>query len=208
MDFHFSFAQLQGDLGNMVVNHLVLADDIHGWSQHQRSSKMFEYLSWLCCWIWIFLLQHDNGCTFSQISMNNIQHHLLSRMVQVWSFDQVKYHDALLYLSQEDDKDTHRQIKSLYHGANMLRSIIAQCSTALKITLVPWVLQHFACQLCCKCIQSGTGCSKWGPRAYFTKPATLVLNFVLHGCQSLNDASVSELYGRYSLRKTLSVVFR
>jgi len=96
----------------------------------QSGMKMFPISSY-------FQLQQNNWCIFlppkfKQPAPSNV----LLNGAPVQFSDQIKHLGVLLNASLKDNNDFLRQVKSLCCAPNKLRGNFAQCSTAVKNSLV------------------------------------------------------------------------
>ena len=145
-------------VGNMVVNHLIFADDICVFSPS---------ISGLQCLLNIcgdYAAEHENtfNCNktigvlfcpkkFKQPAPSNV----FLNGARVQFFDQVKYVGVWINASMKDDDDILGQVKSLYCAANKLRGTFDQCSPAVKNTLFhAYCMSMYACQLWIKYTQT------------------------------------------------------
>ena len=116
-------------VGNMVVNHLMFADDNVCSPPVLVDSNVF--------WIFVVIMLLNTKSTlivtkrlvflFVQKSINNLLHLIVVIGVRVQFFDQMKYLGVLLNASLKDDHS------SRYCAANNLQSTFDQCSPAGKI---------------------------------------------------------------------------
>ena len=138
-------------MGNMVVNHLMFADDVRVFSPS---------ISGLQCLLSIcgdYAAEHKItfNCNktigvffcpkkYKQPAPSNV----FLNGVHVQFFDQVKYLGVWINASLKDDDDIQRKVKSLYCAANKLRGTFDQCSPAVKSTLFrAYCMPMYACQL-------------------------------------------------------------
>ena len=137
-------------VGNMVVNHLKLANDICVFSPSISGLKcllnicgdyaaenkiIFNYNKTIGA---IFCSKKYKQPALSNIFLNG---------VRVKFLDQVKYLGVWINASLKDDDDIRRQVKSLYCAANKLRGTFDQCSPAVKNTLFrAYCMPMYACQ--------------------------------------------------------------
>jgi len=143
--------QLGCTVGNMVVNHLMFADDICVFSpsinglqcllnicgdyaaEHEITFNCNKTIGVLIC------PKKYKQPAPSDVFVNG---------VRVQFLDQVKYLGVWINVSLKDDDDIQRQVKSLYCAANKLRGTFDQCSTAVKNTLFrAYCMPMYACQL-------------------------------------------------------------
>jgi len=151
-------ARVGRTVGNMVVNHLMFADDICVFSP---SINGLQCLLNICG---DYAAEHENtfNCNktigfffcpkmYKQPAPSNV----FLNGVRVQFLDQVKYLGVGINASLKDDDDIQRQVKSLYCVANKLRGTFDQCSTAVKNTLFrAYCMPIYACQLWSKCTQT------------------------------------------------------
>jgi len=125
-------------VGNMVVNHLMFADDICVFSPS---------ISGLQCLLNIcgdYAAEHEItfncnktiGVLFCPKKYKQpAQSNVFLNGVRVQFLDQMKYLGVWINASLKDDDDIQRQVESLYCAANKLRGAFDQCSPAVKNTL-------------------------------------------------------------------------
>jgi len=145
-------------VGNMVVNHLMFADDICVFSRSISGLQCHLNICGDCA------SEHEItfDCTktfgvlfcpkkYKQPPPSNV----FLNGVRVQFFDQVKYLVVWINASLKDDDDIRRQVKSLYCAANKLRGTFDQCSPAVKSTLFrAYCMPMYACQLWSKYTQT------------------------------------------------------
>ena len=138
-------------VGNMVLNHLMFADDICVFSpsisglqcllnicgdyaaKHQITFNCNKTIGVLFC-----------PKNYKQPAPSNV----FLNGARVQSFDQVKYIGVWINASLKDDDDIQRQVKSLYCAANKLRGTFHQCTPAVKNTLFcAYCMPMYVCQL-------------------------------------------------------------
>jgi len=141
-------ARVRWTVGNMVVNHLMFADDICVFSpsicgqqcllnicgdyaaEHQITFNCNKTIGVLFC-----------PKKYKQRAPSNV---FLSG-VRVQFFDQVKYLGVWINASLKDDDVNQRQVKSLYCAANKLRGTFDQCTPAVKKHFVSCLLHANVC---------------------------------------------------------------
>ena len=144
-------------MGNMVVNHLLFADDICVFSPS---------ISGLQCLLNIcgdYPVEHEItfNCNktigvlfcpkkYKQPAPSNV----FLNGVRVQFFDQVKYLGVWINASLKDDVDIQRHVKSLYCAANKLRGTFDQCSPAIKTLFRAYCMPMYACQMWSKYTQT------------------------------------------------------
>jgi len=137
-------------VGNMIVNHLMFADDICVFSP---SISRLQCLLNICG---DYAAEHDItfNCNktigvlfcpkkYKQPGLSNV----FLNGVRVQFLDRVKYLGVWINASLKDDDDNQRQVKSLYCAANKLRGTFDQCFPAVKYTLFrACCMPMYACQ--------------------------------------------------------------
>jgi len=143
---------------NMVVDHLMFADDICVFSpsisrlqcllnicgdyagEHEITFNCNKTIGVLFC-----------SKKYKQPAPSNV----FLNGVRVQFFDQVRYLGVWINASLKDDDDIQRQVKSLCCAANKLRGTFDQCSPAVKNTLFrAHYMPIYACQLWSKYTQT------------------------------------------------------
>ena len=128
-------------MGNMVVNHLMFADDICVFSPSINGLQCFLNI----CGDYAAEHEITFNCNktigvlfcpkkYKQPAPSSV---FLNR-VRVQFLDQVKYLGVWINASLKDDDDIQRQVKSLYCAANKLRGTFYQCSTAYCMPMYAW----------------------------------------------------------------------
>ena len=119
-------------MGNMVVNHLMFADDICAFSPR---------ISGLQCLLNIcgdYAAEHEitfncnktTGVVFCPKKYKQpAPLNVFLNGIRVQFLDQLKYLGVWINASLKSDDDIQRQVKSLYCAANKLRGTFDQCST-------------------------------------------------------------------------------
>ena len=151
-------ARVGCNVGNMVVNHLMFADNV---CVFNPSINGLHCLLNICgdyaaeheitfnCNKTIGVLFCPKKC--KQPAPSNV----FLNGVRVQFFNQVKYLGAWIYATLKDDDDIQRQMKSLYCAANKLRGTFDQCTPAVKNTLFrAYCMPMYACQLWSKYTQT------------------------------------------------------
>jgi len=124
-------------VGNMVVNHIIFADDICVFSPSIRG---LQCLLNICG---DYAAEHEItfNCSktigvlfcpkkYKEPDPSNV----FLNGVRVQFFDRVKYLGVRINASLKDDDDIQKQVKSLYCAASELRGTFDQCSPAVKNT--------------------------------------------------------------------------
>jgi len=161
LSIQLGLARVGCTVGNMVVNHLMFADDICVFSPS---------ISGLQCLLIFGDYTAEHEITFNcnktigvlfcpkkykQPSPSNV----FLNSVRVQRFHQVKYLGVWINASLKDDDDIQRQVKSLYCAANKLRGTFDQCSPAVKnILFRACCMPMYACPLWSKYTQTSMKC--------------------------------------------------
>jgi len=145
-------ARVGSTVANMVVNHLMFADDICVFSPSISGLQCrlnicgdyaAEHESTFNCNKTIGVLFCPKKC--KQPAPSNV----FLNGVRAQFSDQVKYLGVWINASLKDDDDIQRQVKSLYYATNKLRGTFDQCSPALKkLYFVP---------IACQCMLANCG---------------------------------------------------